>query len=382
MSGTEKDIMESIDAAESFGQATPYSSDEQTSEEIEKEAGDYLREHLGVNREGQGEGQPQQQQQQTQTSVPQTGQGIEKQPQQQGQQQGQQPGGQQQQQQGQPQLRKIGEGQFADQHGNIVDQNGNIIASRGAERRIHERAMRLQDALDQTTTRLQELEYKSRMTEVLNGLPQKYGLDQNDVAQSLALAQVFKQNPVQAAREIVAMAMQQGYNLSQIIGEQIGDSVDMRAITQLIDQRLTPLTQDVETRRRNEQIENEARRQYNQFLQRHEHANVHETEIARLAQQYKVRPEEAYLHLRNFAEQRGLDFSKPLKPQVEALMQQQQQPTQQQHQGVSQPQQRAQLPMPNGSGTGNVPVVDTNERTFADVDASWDEILRSEANRL
>jgi len=266
------------------------------------------------------------------------------------------------------QLRPLGDGVFADTQGNIVDGQGKLIAKGGFAARMYQSNRRLKSILDERTTQLNEVARAVGEVKALATSIQTAGLDNNDMAQAIDIASRIKRgDAVGAAKEVLAIIAAQGYNVTDLLGAEVGDSIELRAIKQMMDERLAPVTRQEQARQMQTEAEQRGRAQYERFVADNEYAEVHANEIVRVMQQEGVNPQTAYNRVIQFALQNGLNPSQPLKPQLVAKMQQAN-PRQAQ-------QRQQQKPMPNGAATtrsgGAVPSV-----PLANAEDDWGSIIR------
>lgn len=292
----------------------------------------------------------------------------------------------QQQQQGQKtpaqqQLRSNSDGTFSDGQGNIVDKDGKLIAQSGYVARMYHTARRMRSQLEERTQQLNELSSTVGELRSLNNSIRQYQLDNDEVAQALDLAGRMKRGDyLGVAKEVIALIAAQGYNVTDLLGSDVGDSIDMRAVRQMLDQRLAPIAQQEQQQRRNDEAAAQGRRNYERFVSENDYADIHGDAIVGVMRREQCTPQQAYNRLLMFATRNNLDFTQPLGPQIEQRQQQaqggnrngQHQQQQQQMNG----QQRK--PMPNGAGTrspGAVPTV-----PLADAEADWGTII-SEVQR-
>lgn len=333
------------------------------------------------NSGGDDDGHDQQQQQQQQSPNQQSG--VEDQSRQTQATQGgnaddtqtQQKEGQQQQQAQQtptaPNLRRHAGGDFVNERGDIVNARGEVIAPQGAARRLHERNVRLQRDMTSLQRDLAERDHALQTVQMLNGIPQQYGMSQQEVAQALDLGiRIKRGDALGVAKDVIAMLAAKGHNISELVGNNVGDAIDMRAIRQMLDERLAPISQQQEQQQLETERTNAARRNYETFVRNNEYADVHGNEIVALMKRNSVNQQQAYNMLREFVVKNNLDISQPLGPQIEARMTQMRQ-TQQSQQRQSTNNSR---PMPNGAQTRNDGVRE-QAPVYADPDDSWGEII-------
>jgi hypothetical protein len=112
--------------------------------------------------------------------------------------------------------------------------------------------------------------------------------------------------------------------MEQIFGNDAIPAINARVITNELDRRLGPIERQHRTVQQAEQIHQRAQEQLEDFVADHPHADTHGVEISNLVNQHGLTPERAYFELRSWVERRGFDFGSPLRPQIEAAMQQQQ----------------------------------------------------------
>lgn len=244
----------------------------------------------------------------------------------------------------------------------LLDAQGQVVAKAGPERRLYERTQQLTRALEGTRAETDELKKQLAEARATNNIVQQHGLSLADADAGLQLVKQFKQRPIDVARHILQETMKLGHSLNDIIGQGGGpQSLDMRAMTQLLDERLGPLQRREDEAQKQREIEERAQREYTQFLVQHEHADLHEPVIVALMQRENLAPSAAYYKMQAWAYQNGLDFSQPLGPQIQARR--------------SNPQ-GAQKPMSPGSDAG---AITTQEAVpFASADDDWDSIVKQQ----
>lgn len=266
----------------------------------------------------------------------------------------------------QGELQPVGDGTFANARGDIVDANGKLIAQSGFAARMYSTNKRLKAQLDDRTRQLDEI---SGAVSQLRGISQQinsYGLANQEVSQALDMASRMKKGDVLGvAKDVLAMIAAQGYNVTDLLGSEVGDSLELRAVKQMLDERLAPLTREEEARRQQEAHVAAATQAYNKFVSENEFADVHADDIVQVMQRDQLTPQQAYNKLYAFAARNNLDFSQPLGPQLRERQAQQRQP--------QQPQRTQQKPMPSGAatrGNGAVPTM-----PLASADDDWATII-------
>lgn len=209
-----------------------------------------------------------------------------------------------------------------DDKGNFVDEAGKVVASAGAERRMYEKLQRSERStrhFESETVRLQDELDKNQ---TLNNLPKQYNLNEQEVGLGLHIINQLKTSPVEAGRWILQEVMKSGYNLQQILGDVEGvpsSSLDMGAISRLIDEKLSPITNNFQQQESQTQTTAENKRNGEQFVATHDYADVHLDAIVNLMKSNpQMSSERAYFEVRQYAQENGLDFTQPLGQQIEA----------------------------------------------------------------
>lgn len=274
----------------------------------------------------------------------------------------------------QQQLKPLGNGVFADGEGNLVSQDGKLIAEKGFAARIHQQNQRFRTQNEQLNGEVTQL--RTRVTELasLDNSMRQAGINADEMAQALDFASRYKRGDVLGiAKEIVALAMASGHNATDILGQGVGDSIDMRAVKALMDERLGPVQKSRQEDERKAQAERTARENYNRFVSENEYSDVHADAIVNLAKRENVSLQTAYNRLFQFAVQNQFDFSRRLDEQIHER--QQQQSTQQQQQPTPTPK-----PMPNGATTRTNGALPTAVEPMNSADDDWGTILRQAMN--
>lgn len=283
--------------------------------------------------------------------------------------------------------RQFGQQVRDDGQGNFVDaQTGQLVARRGAERRMYEKARKMETTLVNTQQELARIQqHTQRLAHELQTRQQQQpeepavvktarerNLSDQDMQLGLDIVSQIKTNPVQGVQWVLQTAMQQGYTIEQLLGQtpdgqsNVG-SLQMGAVKQMIDQAVQPLTQRQQHEQQEAQQREEVQRKYETFVNSHPFSNVHMDAIVDLVQNNpNLTPESAYYEIKLFAQQNGLDFSQPLAPQVQAMQQQQQVPMQPQQPVTAQP------PIPGG---GVNPNLYAQTPRHANANDDWDSII-------
>lgn len=255
----------------------------------------------------------------------------------------------------------------ADKDGNFVDENGNIIARAGSERRMYEKLQRTERTARHFESEVTRLQQEVEQNAALNNLPKQYNLNEQEVGLGLHIVNQLKTSPAEAGRWILQEVMKSGYNLQQILGDVEGvpsSSMDMGAITRLIDEKLSPITEQYQQQESQAKVATENQRAAEQFIATHDYADIHLDAIVNLMKQNpQMTSERAYFEVRQYAQANGLDFTQPLGQQIDARRNA---PAQQQV--VNQPNRV----MPDGNATSTT---ETQQPVEVSADDDWDKII-------
>lgn len=275
-------------------------------------------------------------------------------------------------------LRRRPDGTAVNASGDIVDpRTGNVIAKHGTERRLWEKSNRLSAQLADYDARYKDLDKYVNSERTLAAEIKKNNFTPQEVQEYMNFAVAYKQNPLAALKEMVAHVASMGHNISEILGSDVGDAVDIKAINRLIEAKLAPLTDGYKATSEREQVEREYNTWLNNFIGEHEHSDVHLQEIDRVIGAYKDRgrnitAKDAYYHLRETAARMGLDFSRPLGPQIEEKRASAQ--TTKTDPQQRRAQQQPSFPRRSASAPSSRTI---DEPEMASPNDSWDDIIRS-----
>lgn len=251
--------------------------------------------------------------------------------------------------------------------GDLVLPDGEIVKS-GKERRWHERMTIAQQERDVVSQRASALEQQnaqlSTRVEAYERSLQTIGAETpQTAADAVRLYKDLTRDPVATLQTLLAEVAASGHNI-----QALGANIDTAAISRMIDQRLPRQDQQ-----REQQVDEHAAAmaEAQQFYQRFPDATIHDEVLANvITQNPHLSNEQAYFEIRKAAADRGLDWSKPLGPQL-AAQNQRTNPTGQQTQQV---QQRA--PMNPGRGTVATNVVE-RERNVEPAGETLDDIIKA-----
>lgn len=274
-----------------------------------------------------------------------------------------------QQQTQQAELTPLQGGVFADKQGNIVSADGKLIAEKGFAARMHQQNQRFRQQNETLTNELTELRTRHTELRSLDESMRRGGINADEMAQALDFATRYKKGDVLGiAKEIVALAMAAGHNATDLLGKDVGDSIDMRGVKAMLDERLGPIGKQRQDEERVAQQRKIATENYNRFVTDNEFAEVHGDAIVRMAKAENISMQVAYNRLFQFAASNGFDFALPLGPQIEAHNEKARQTTTTTQQQTK--------PMPSGATTRSNGALPTASEPMNDADDDWGTILR------
>ncbi len=232
---------------------------------------------------------------------------------------------------------------------------------------MFEKTQRLSTALDERTAKLQRYEQEDKTLDNLRGVVKNHGMSTEEFAEGINMVLAYKSDPVGTAKKILENVLAMGHNVTDILGADAGNAIEMSAVSKMLDERLKPLVAPLEQKRVQSEQEKEAEKQWQKFCEVNDHADVHEVILDKmLGDNPGMSPQKAYNELVKFATKHGLDFSLPLGPQIERR---QSAPKNKEPGNPA----RTQKPFPNGSSVRQTPIDDGDINPNAD----WNTILKS-----
>jgi hypothetical protein len=258
--------------------------------------------------------------------------------------------------------------------GDLRDGSGNVIARAGPERRFYEQLQTSRQQIQALERREQAAIQRSTSLEqqlqVAQTSIQAFGAqDAVSASNALRLYQDLKTNPVNAITNLIAELKAAGHNI-----DGIGSAVDTAAIQRMIaansgnsgQQRQGPSQQE---------IDQQAEQEVATFFATYPDAVTHDEILADIVTKNpNLSIETAYFQLKNAAIERGLDFSRPLQPQIQAQVA---------ARGGQQNQQQGQrTPMLNGRGGANNLQVEKDDKfDLTPGGETYDDIIRDELRK-
>jgi len=220
----------------------------------------------------------------------------------------------------------------ADKTGNLVDAQGKIVAKAGQERRFFEQARGLErvNNRQQGYIRTLETERNALKQQVGQGDPvathsKQLGLTPEQARDGLTTVAQFNKDPLRTVKNLVDEMRANGYPIDEYLSgkvtqaQGINPSTIEQVVGKLLDSRLGPITTERANTEQQAALAQAAKQEYEGFLAKHPHADVHESVIANMwSKQPDASPTELYYKLQAYCASNGYDFTQPLAPQVEA----------------------------------------------------------------
>lgn len=273
---------------------------------------------------------------------------------------------------------------FEDKSGNLYDARGTLIAKAGAERRMFERMSSFQEAMQHKDTYITSLENDNKQLKeqpakesALDQAVKQLKFNDDEVVNGLRFTNLWKSNPLNAVAHVLAEARKLGYNDQQITQavQSYNPNSDPAMIQSVVNEALRPVVDRIDgmNRRSEPNGDDSLRAEITRVFARYPGTHQHQDALTSMMRNDPKLPlEDAVKGLMAFAQKHGLDYSQPLRPQIEARQRQQERP--------------AQPPMPGRFPTETPNAFrESNQSEFASPDASYSEIvadvLRAQSRR-
>lgn len=238
---------------------------------------------------------------------------------------------------------KKDEKQASPANGDLTLPDGSVVKA-GAERRHYEGRRLAEQQLSMRTNELKQAnDSKQRVVDELNTLKSSvqslHGAEPAQIATGLKIVRDLTRDPVGTLKSLLTEAVAAGYTI-----EGIAQGIDVNSIRQSFEAKLQPLLEQNQQQEQQQKITQDIEAEVTQFFGTHPDAVIHDALIAQVMQKNpSLDIRDAYYQLKMAANDRGLDWTQPLVPQMQASEQQQQNNQQQQQQ----------KPMPNGRTPAN-----------------------------
>ena len=143
---------------------------------------------------------------------------------------------------------------------------------------------------------------------------ERFGVTPQEMNMGLQFAASWRLNPGEAIKNILTFAQAKGIKVEGLPNS----GVSRELISSVLEEKLGPVLQETNARKEATEKEQAAVREAEQFVQQRPDAATHANDIAVVMQSQNLSLSDAYMQLRIYAAENGFDWSKPLKPQIEA----------------------------------------------------------------
>lgn len=254
--------------------------------------------------------------------------------------------------------------------GNIYDTNGGLIAKQGMQRSIFHR---IYPTIEAQARELGGLRETVKNYESANAIAQKEGLTLDEHGAALQMFVQYKKDPVKTLTTLLTLAEQAGRDVSTIRQATGPSLADFRAaVTEEVAKAVQPfsfLTEQQKVQQEQQLAYEEVQNQYAEFIEEFPDAVTHTDALANVMRDKDINAREAYYAVRAFAATRGLDWTKPLAPQLVAQEQVKSNPS-------GDGQNRRQLPRMGGRNPREDTHVENGALDQANANDSWDAIAK------
>lgn len=253
----------------------------------------------------------------------------------------------------------------------LVDpRTGQTVARGGVERRIFEQGQLHQRENVALRQQLQRAEEFVRGVGEVTQTGHRLNLDARTQVIALETMADFIRDPVKTLELLVAEVKSRGLPIP-FLEQGVSPGIDMNAIQRMIDNKMAPITQQTQQRQQQEQQQQRDRAQVDAFFRDFPDAEVNVDIIAGMMRNEPgLSMNRAYGLMVQWAHQNGLDYTQPLKPQIDARNQQNSQPNNQP------PTQRNERPLPGATRTASTSGArPMNEARQFDENSSWRDII-------
>lgn len=207
------------------------------------------------------------------------------------------------------------------------------------------------------------------------------GLTLDEQSASLSLMVAYKKDPKVAINFLLQQAQGRGIDVSDIVqgGGGLSEATLRAAMEDMLEKKLerfAPFVQQTEQEAQQVAARQEAVQQYNEFMESKPDAALHSGAIASVMESMNCDMQTAYYELKTDALSKGLDWTKPLALQYQALRDKTANNARQPNGGRSQI-----LPDFNGRASSDNRV-EHGSREVADANDSWDSIIEGAVNSV
>lgn len=246
---------------------------------------------------------------------------------------------------------------------------GQVVAKGGIERRVYERADRALRENQRLTRELQQRDETLRGYGEVMRVGQETGVSVQDQVNAIRVYADFMRDPVRVLTSLVEEVKARGYPLP-FLTEGVTPGMDLNAIGRMIDGKMQPLVAERTERQRQEEVQRNAARELDTFIDKYPDARHNLDIIGRMMERDRgLSLQDAYMQLFVWCQNSGYDISQNVLAQVQAARQAHGEPKQPSPQEMRRP-------LPNGRSANGGGVQDTQNTQSFDENASWSDIIR------
>lgn len=238
---------------------------------------------------------------------------------------------QQQQRTGKQPGKKDAQGRQLDAQGNPVkgnqqqqQQNGKVTLSREDQMQVYRAVQqRMQPVIDALDIKLKKADQELQIYRARDDVFKQYSLNPKEHLNAVQLAVALRDKPKETLEYLIGQAQANGLQIGTGTGQA---PLSAQAISQMLDQRLAPLTRQRQEQEARTESEQAAQQELTQFFGKYPDARVHTTAIDEILKRNpQLNLVDAYVKLRSYYGDNQLDWNIPLETHYAANGQQQQQ---------------------------------------------------------
>lgn len=249
---------------------------------------------------------------------------------------------------------------------------GQTVARGGIERRIFEGAQRVHRENQQLMQRVTAAETAAKGITEVNALATRLNLSPQDQSTAFNIMRNFYNDPVKTLEQLVIEVKSKGYTIP-FLETGVTPGMDAAAIQRMLDAKMAPLTEARTQQEQAAQYQAEAKTALDSFLDGNPEAGHNLSVLGEmLTAQPGLSLNDAYVKMIKWCSSNGLDYSQPLKPQIEAKQRASQPAAVSAQTPAQQPPSTA--PLPFGRTTNSAAPV-AAAKSF-DENSSWADIIR------
>lgn len=247
--------------------------------------------------------------------------------------------------------------------------SGKVVAQGGIERRIFEDSQRTMRENNQLKQQVAGFQNALRQSNEVIQEAARLGVQPQDQLVAIRVMNDFLKDPVRTLQALVEEVKSKGYDIP-FLAQGVTPGMDLNAISRMIDGKLQPITMERQQQQQLQMARQQATRDLDTFLQGNPEANSNLDVLSEMLQAQPGLPlGDAWVKMIRWSHENGLDWTQPLKPQIAAMQQRQQQPTHQQQDTRPLPGRRS----VNAQGTQQM----NGAGQVHSENSSWSDIIRS-----